>query len=123
MLSKLSFLTNDCFKVFLNQKQSLKEHAMSIYEGEIGYVIDDYEEHFYSVLLPKEVETESEKTLDSEYSQWKQLLMKNVRKKKRRDFLKNEEGPGTGFETNLQMLGSVELGVSFKILMTLSIAC
>jgi hypothetical protein len=52
------FLTNDCFKIFLNEKQSIKEQLISIYEPDIGYVLEEFESHFYTILLPKDPDIE-----------------------------------------------------------------
>jgi len=65
LLNKLSFLTNDCFKIFLNEKTSLKEQTVDLYEKDVGYILEEFEEHFYKVLLPAEPEVDGEVMMSS----------------------------------------------------------
>ena len=60
---------------------------MDVYEQNIGYVLHEFEEHFYSVLLPKETVNEKESFFQTYGSTWDKVILENLNRHRRKDLL------------------------------------
>ena len=123
--TKLFQLTNDCFKLFLTKQSGLKDFTINYYEPEIGYVLHEFEEHFYSVLLPKDANSDKQKIYQIQGQQCTDLIKKNITKNKRRDLIKVNAGdqtqPKIKYLTRSDELMQTELSLNFKIQTTMFI--
>ena len=63
---------------------------MNIYEPEVGYILHNLEEHFYTVLMPKEPSNEKEVKFKQISDYWERLIKENINDTKRRDIVNNK---------------------------------
>eukprot|EP00347_Sterkiella_histriomuscorum_P017768 403348069 len=116
--TKLILLTNDCFKIFVNKKSGIKEHLMNLYEPEVGYLLHQFEEHFYSVLLPKETTDEKQTVFQLHGNNWEKIMKETINKSKRKELVNHQ--PKQRFVRRYDASMGDEIQFSFKVFTLIS---